>query len=162
MGTYFCTTHRSDAFVCCRNMFQSAFICLYLLIVHFLWVWSCGQHFGLSALSEFRPLPELRVHLEGVDLLCCLLNKTRNTEKDKKIIIKQPFTNDMGLQSNNQRGKQNYKHVHMTNDCVWVWRLEMKPATWVYTDEKYRLKKTICGSSVERGSKLFKSTGALE
>lgn len=51
------------------------------LIVHFLCVRS--RDVCLSALSEFRPLPELRIHLERVDLLCCLLNKTRNTEKTK-------------------------------------------------------------------------------
>lgn len=37
----------------------------------------------MNALSPVRSLPELRVHLERIDLLGCLLDKTRNTESGR-------------------------------------------------------------------------------
>lgn len=56
------------------------------LVVHFLWVGRCGL--CLCALSELRSLSQLRVHLQRVDLLCCLLNKAGKAGNTKKNQIK--------------------------------------------------------------------------
>lgn len=128
----------------------------HLLILHFLGVQICGGwYFSRSALSEFRSLPELRVHLESVDLLCCLLNKTRNTD-DKKVNNKYVLLHHLAKQQEEEKAVQ----IQRWNDSEgWKMRdLKIKHTTcasvWII---KHR-----CGSSAERGSKAYECTAALE
>lgn len=51
-------------------------------MVHLFRVWLHGL--GLDVLPELRPLPELRVHLQRVNLLCRLLNEAGDTNRAKE------------------------------------------------------------------------------
>lgn len=75
--------------------------CFNLLIFHLFRVYSCRNR--KFCLYTFWPLPELRVHLEGVDLLGCLLNKTGDTDGRNKSATfnqKQCFNNLTGKYNN--------------------------------------------------------------